>query len=70
MPMPQNAPDRATFAMQNHASAVRHFRQEAARLERIAAMHRLKADEHVAAARARVDSDAFDAWLRALGEKS
>ena len=40
------------------------------RLERIAAMYRLKAAEQVAAARARVDSDVFDAWLRALGEKS
>jgi hypothetical protein len=62
-------PDRAQFALKNHADAVLHFRKMAADAERLAAMYRVKADAHIAAARKRVSPAEFDALLQSICRK-
>ncbi len=60
-------PDRTAFAMKNHAEAVTHFRKMAADTERLATMYRNKIDDHINAARKRVNPAQFDAWMNEIG---
>ncbi|WP_288094191.1 hypothetical protein [Thiomonas sp.] len=59
-------PDRAEFALKNHADAIRHFRKMAADTERLAAMYRAKIDGHINAARKRLTPAEFDSWIEGM----
>ncbi|MDE2174174.1 MAG: hypothetical protein KGJ54_02645 [Betaproteobacteria bacterium] len=59
-------PDRAAFALKNHAAAIRHFRRAAEETERLACLYRSKAEAHTAAARKMLPPEGFTAWLNEL----